>query len=121
MSRLPSTLLALLVLLGAAPPAATAMSQALWHRALVSQAQLDAAARSESFQVSSEMLCAALANNAPWCHLLTHEGTTCLLYDVVVDSMYPAAANATTPCRTRHRNGETHPPPLAPHHSTHNM
>ncbi|XP_045101630.1 uncharacterized protein LOC123498518 isoform X2 [Portunus trituberculatus] len=110
MSPLPPSLqpllelLALLALLGATPPATAEMSQAVWHRALVSQAQLDAAATSESFQVSDEILCAALANNAPWCHLLTYEGTTCVLYDVVVDSVDAAAPDATIPCRTRHRN-----------------
>ncbi|MPC23720.1 hypothetical protein E2C01_016781 [Portunus trituberculatus] len=107
MSPLPLSLpllLALLALLGAAPPAAAEMNQALWYRALVSQAQLDAAATSESFQVSDEILCAALANNAPWCHLLTYEGTTCVLYDVAVDSLDAAATDATTPCRTRLRN-----------------
>ncbi|MPC81518.1 hypothetical protein E2C01_076139 [Portunus trituberculatus] len=106
MSPLPPSLpplLALLELLAAAPPAAAEMSQAVWHRALVSQAQLDAAATSESFHVSHEILSAALANNAPWCHMLTYEGTTCVLYDVVVDSL-DAAPDATTPCRTCYRN-----------------
>ncbi|XP_063841142.1 uncharacterized protein LOC135089495 [Scylla paramamosain] len=107
MSPLPPPLppmVALLALLGAAPLAAAEVSEAVWHRALVSQAQLDAAATSERFQVADEILCAALANAAPWCHLLTHEGTTCVLYDVVVDSLDAAAADAATPCRTRHRN-----------------
>ncbi|XP_063841141.1 uncharacterized protein LOC135089494 [Scylla paramamosain] len=107
MSPLPPPLppmVALLALLGAAPLAAAEMSEAVWHRALISQAQLDAAATSERFQVADEILCAALANAAPWCHLLTHEGTTCVLYDVVVDSLDDAAADAATTCRTRHRN-----------------
>ncbi|KAK8386331.1 hypothetical protein O3P69_010775 [Scylla paramamosain] len=107
MSPLPPPLppmVALLALLGAAPLAAAEMSEAVWHRALISQAQLDAAATSERFQVADEILCAALANAAPWCQLLTHEGTTCVLYDVVVDSLDDAAADAATTCRTRHRN-----------------
>ncbi|XP_063841798.1 uncharacterized protein LOC135089746 [Scylla paramamosain] len=107
MSPLPPPLpllVALLALLGAAPLAAAEVSEAVWHRALVSQAQLDAAATSERFLVADEILCAALANAVPWCHLLTHEGTTCVLYDVVVDSLDAAAADAATPCRTRHRN-----------------
>ncbi|KAK8386281.1 hypothetical protein O3P69_010760 [Scylla paramamosain] len=117
MSPLPPPLppmVALLALLGAAPLAAAEVSEAVWHRALVSQAQLDAAATSERFQVADEILCAALANAAPWCHLLTHEGTTCVLYDVVVDSLDAAAADAATPCRTRHRNGETPAPATLP-------
>ncbi|XP_045137029.1 uncharacterized protein LOC123519639 [Portunus trituberculatus] len=98
-----SMLLPLLALLVATLPATAEMNQVVWHRALVSQAQLDAATMSESFQVSDEILCAALANNSPRCHLLTYEGTTCVLYDVAVDSL-DAAPDATTPCRTRHRN-----------------
>ncbi|XP_045136962.1 uncharacterized protein LOC123519605 isoform X3 [Portunus trituberculatus] len=103
MSLLPPSLSLLLALLWEASPIPAEASQALWYRGLVSQAQLDAATTYVSFQVSDEILCSALASKAAWCHLLTYDGATCALYDVVMDSL-DAAPDATTPCMTRHSN-----------------
>ncbi|XP_045136961.1 uncharacterized protein LOC123519605 isoform X2 [Portunus trituberculatus] len=118
MSLLPPSLSLLLALLWEASPIPAEASQALWYRGLVSQAQLDAATTYVSFQVSDEILCSALASKAAWCHLLTYDGATCALYDVVMDSL-DAAPDATTPCMTRHSNGGTpapaaHPPTTQP-------
>lgn len=108
MFLLSPLLLPLLALMGAASPAGTSGTTSVWHRAQVSQHQLAAAVTSKSYQVLDEILCAILATHTPWCHLFTHEGNTCVLYDMVVDNLdVPPPEDTATPCMTRHRNSKT--------------
>ena len=114
MSLLLPSLLVLLALLAAAP-AAMSGETTVWHRAQVSKDQLAAAATSKAQQVLDEIICAILATETPWCHLFTYEGNTCVLYDVVVDSLAdPPPEDTATPCKTRHRNGKTPPSRCSP-------
>ena len=111
MSLLPLLLLsslALLTLQGAAPPAAASMTSSVWHSAQVSKNVLAAANTSESYQLLEEILCAIVATQTSWCHLFTYENNTCVLYNVVVDSLAaPPPEDTATPCKIRHRNGKT--------------
>lgn len=102
-----ASLLALLVPLLAAASAST-----VWHKALITQDRLGAAARTQTVPVSEEILCAITATHTPWCELFTHNASGCVLYDVLLDSLAapPPEGQDTAACRTRHRNGEA---PLA--------
>ena len=100
MSLLPLLLLVQLALLGTTPSAS--MTTSVWHRAQVSRDQLAAAAAAaakyKNYQVVDEIPCAMLANQQPWCHVFTYEGNTCVLYDVVVDSLAdPPPVESATP------------------------
>ena len=107
MSLLILTLLILLPLLGAGPPAAASLITYVWYKTLVTQNQLTAATKFESYKVFDEISCTTLANNLPWCHLFTHEGNICILYDVVLDNLAANPPDATAkPCRIRHTNGK---------------
>lgn len=101
------SLLALLLALLAAASAST-----VWHRAMVTQDQLASASRTQTFQVSEEILCAIIATNTPWSHLFTQHTSGCVLYDLLMDSLTdpPPEDQDSAACWTRHCNDEA---PLA--------